>query len=185
MTVHQKERLNKLEYFLLQQDRRYCNTPILKNVFNSIDKKDICIEKSSRIDDITSVFVESNKRMQYIDILDMQLFIVSEEMKALLEMYEPQMIFKTISMIDFNNQVNTLYYLPIIEEVDCISGKSVFNLDKSVLKKIVIKEENIADKSIFRLKGVDTPYIIIRLDLAESIMRRKFKGVKLTRLEKE
>ena len=172
-----------MEYFLMQQDTRYINTPILKNVFQTIDKKKLCPERSGELEEIITFQVVSNKDMNYIDLLDGQLLLVSAKLSALLAKYEPYLEFKTISLVDSDQGVHQLYYLPILPEVHCISTKSEFNLDRSLLKQIVLKETAIDDRSLFKLGGVATPYHIVRLDLAESILRRDFKGIKLTRLQ--
>ena len=174
-----------MEYFLLQQDTRYINVPVLKNVFQTIDKKKICLERNSELEEIMIFQVVSNQDMNYLDLIDGQLLLVSVELSALLAKYEPNLEFKTISLVDFEQGVNQLYYLPILSEVKCISAKSEFNLDRSFLKKVVLKEAEIDDRSIFKLGGVTTPYHVVRLDLAESICRRDFKGIKLTRLQLE
>jgi hypothetical protein len=172
-----------VEYFLMRQDRRYGNTPHFKGVFSQFNMRDLCLERCNRIAEETTIEVEPNKGLQYLDLLDIQLFMVSTKLRKLLAMYEPELIFKRISIIDYSNGRNEIYWLPILEDVDCIAPQSEFNRDKSVLLKIALNEAAINDQSIFRLAGVATPYIVARLDLVESILRRDFEGIKFTRLE--
>lgn len=175
----------EMEYFLMQQDKRYSHPPFILDVFNNIDKRHICKERFMNISPITVLYVKPDAENQYLDVLDRQMFLVSEEVKKLLEKYEPYLKFKIIALIDKENSKTTQYYLPILDKIDCLSEKSQLNLDRSVVKKIVLKEDNIGDKSIFKLDGVSTTYVIVRLDLAESILRRDFIGIKLTRVEVE
>jgi hypothetical protein len=172
-----------MEYFLLQQDKRYINTPHLRDIFNKINKKSINLDKCNQIEAELTFQVDSNKDMNYLDLLGGQLFIVSSALMSLVAKYEPGMIFKTISLIDFENGRKETYWLPILADVACLAPQSELTIDKSFLKKIVLQEVAIPDLSIFRIAGVATPYIIVRLDLAESILRREFQGIKLTRLE--
>lgn len=171
-----------MEYFLMTQDQRYGNTPYFKAVFSQIAPGDICLERCNRIPDETTLAIETNKGLQYLDLLDRQLFMVSTKLRKLLALYDPSMIFKRISTVNFCNGRNEIYWLPILEQVDCIAPQSEFNRDKSVLLKIVLNEEAIKDKPIFRLGGVATPYVVARLDLVESILRRDFEGITFMRL---
>jgi hypothetical protein len=172
-----------MEYFLLQQDRRWINPPHLREVFNKIDKKAICLEKCNQIATEITFQVDSNNEMNYLDVLDGQLFIISSTLISLVTKYEPGMVLKTVSLIDFENGREETYWLPILEDIACLAPQSKLTIDKSILKKIVLQEATIPDLSIFRIAGVGKPYIVVRLDLAESIMRRDFQGIKLTQLE--
>ena len=61
--------------------------------------------------------------------------------------------------------------------------KSEYNLDKSVIKKGVIDYGKTEGKAIFRLKGFGHYYMVGRLDLVESILKRKVRGIGLKELE--
>ncbi|HEY8463668.1 MAG TPA: hypothetical protein VIM29_06575 [Bacillota bacterium] len=174
-----------MEYFLIQQDKRYANAPVLKEVFKTIDKRNICKEFCNRIARVTTFSVVPNKEINYLDFLDGQLLLVSTPLQNLFAKYQPDLLFKQVVLIDFENGHTETYWLPILERVACIGTGSKFNRDQSVLQRIVLKEAAIPDLSLFQLEGVTAPYVIVRLDLAESIMRRNFKGIKLTRLAKE
>lgn len=174
-----------MKYFLIKQDHRYINTPFILNLFERIDKRNISKEGARNIPPITVLYVKPNPDNQYTDILDRQLFLVSEKLKKLLEKYESFLEFKTMVLIDQENCKTIQYYLPIFDKIACLSEKSQLNLDKSVINKIILTESVIGDKSIFKIDGVTNTYIIIRLDIAESILRRDFKGITLTSVDVE
>ena len=94
-------------------------------------------------------------------------------------------MFKTLALIDkvHNKQVN--YYLPIVEELEVLSEATEFNLNKTVVRKLILDEEKMKQlsKKIFKIKESSKPLIIVRLDIAESLLRRNFKGIKLERVE--
>ena len=54
---------------------------------------------------------------------------------------------------------------------------------KSIIRKGVIDYEKTEGKAIFRLKGFDHYYMVGRLDLVESILKRNVKGIGLKELE--
>ena len=45
------------------------------------------------------------------------------------DMYEPYIPYKEIILLDQKFQRMEVYYLPILEEVDCLHEKSEYNLD--------------------------------------------------------
>ncbi|SNS15380.1 hypothetical protein SAMN05446037_100517 [Anaerovirgula multivorans] len=174
-----------MEYFLIQQDKRYIHAPIILNLFNRIDRRHISKDSSTNIPRISVLYIKSNKNTQFIDLLDRQLFLLSDELKKLVEKYEPYLKFKIMQLIDAENSKTAQYHLPILDTIDCLSEKSELNRDKSIIKRAVLEEKKIEDKSIFKIGGVSSTYVAIRLDLAESILRRAFSGINLTRVEVE
>ena len=56
-------------------------------------------------------------------------------------------------------------------------------MNKTIVKKIVLDGKKVQGKKIFKIKGGDKPLIVVRLDVAESLLRRGFTGIKLTPLE--
>lgn len=71
----------------------------------------------------------------------------------------------------------------IFQEIECLSEKSELNLNKTVVKKIILDKEKIKNKKIFKIKESLKTLVVIRLDVAESLLRREFKGMCLERLE--
>ena len=56
-------------------------------------------------------------------------------------------------------------------EVDCLSENSQVSPDKSHVKKLCL-QHNFDSASIFKVAGLMTDVVMIRLDVAESLMRR-------------
>jgi len=106
-------------------------------------------------------------------------------MKKIIEKYDRNIVFKTLVLIDSLHDRQENYSLPIFEEIECLSDKAELNLNKTVVKKIVLNKEKIKDKKIFKIKESSKPLIVIRLDVAESLLRRDFRGIKLERLQVE
>lgn len=176
---------NSMDYFLLSQDKRCTNTPQIKELFKNINPKYMNIFDADKIDDGIPLFIKSEENIQYADVLDKQIFIVSEEMKKIMEKYDLDIIFKRLGLIDYEKSEQKIYYLPIFNEVEALSGKSEFNLNKTLVKKIVLDKEKIKNKKIFKIKESDKTLVVVRLDAAESLLRRNFKGISLEKLEIE
>ena len=174
-----------MDYFLLKQDEEYTNEPVLMDVLKKIDVRNINLLNAHKIEDIIIFNVKCTDETEFLDILDRNLFLISEEMKKIIEKYDSGIIFKTMPLIDLPHERQENYYLPIVEEIECLSEKAELNLNKTVVKKIILDKEKIQDKKIFKIKEIFKPLIVIRLDVAESLLRRNYKGISLERLEVE
>ena len=174
-----------MDYFLLKQDERYTNTPRLMDLFNKVDVRNINLLKAHKIEDIIIFKVKVDGKSEFLDILDNQLFLISKAMKEVIEKYDSGILFKTLALIDQLHNKQENYYLPIVEELDALSDAAELNLNKTVVKKLILNKEKIHGKKIFKIKESSKTLIVVRLDVAESLLRRNFKGIKLERLEVE
>ncbi|WP_425448048.1 imm11 family protein [Dethiothermospora halolimnae] len=172
-----------MEYFLLKQDKRYIHTPTYLDLIRKIDVRDINRLDCHKIKDPTIIHIKGDEKAEYLDILHRQIYIISEELKDLMGEYNSNIIFKTIALIDLENQVQQMYYLPIFEEVEALHEQCEFNLNKSVIKKLVLDKEKIGNRNIFVIKGAKEYLVVVRLDVAESILRRNFVGITLEKIK--
>jgi hypothetical protein len=172
-----------MDYFLLKQDERYTNTPRLIDIFNKLDVRNINLLKAHKIEDIIVFKVKTSDGSEFLDILDNQLFLISKPMKEIIEKYDSGIIFKTLALIDKPNNKQKNYYLPIIEELEALSEAAELNLNKTVVRKLILNREKIREKKVFKIKESLRSLIIVRLEVAESLLRRNFKGIKLERVE--
>lgn len=159
--------------------------PILMDLMKQIDLRDINELRAHRIEDTKIFYVKADEESCYLDILDRQLYLVSTRLKKIIEKYEPDLIFKTMPLIDLIHRRQENYYLPIFKEVEALGPSSEFNLDKSVITKLVLDQEKIKGKRIFKIKEGTATQVVIRLDVAESLLRRGFSGLCLEKVAVE
>lgn len=174
-----------MDYFLLKQDERYTNTPRLKDVFNKIVVRNINLLEAHKIPQMIIFQVEADENCEFLDILDNRLFLISDKMKRIIEKFNADILFKSIPLIDSEHDKQKNYFLPIVEEIDALSDNAELNLNKTVVKKIILDKDKIQDKKIFKIKESTKPLIVVRLDVAECLLRRDFKGMKLEELQVE
>ncbi|MCT4509031.1 MAG: hypothetical protein N4A48_09785 [Tepidibacter sp.] len=174
-----------MDYFLLKQDQRYTKTPSIIELARKIDKRNINQLNAHKIEDTTILNIKADSECYFLDILDRQIYLISDTLKKLFEKYEPDIIFKRIAFIDTKKQKQKNYFLPIFEEIEALSSNSEFTLDKSVIKKVILDEKKINNRKIFKIKEGTKTLIVVRLDVAESILRRDFIGIHLEKLEIE
>lgn len=170
-----------MDYFLLKQDNRYTSTPQIINFFQRINSKDLNLLKSDNIPENNSFFVRPSKDNQFIDIIDNPIFLVCEQMRNIMAKYNRNIIFKRAALIDYENKNQKIYNIPIWEEINALHEDSEIKFN--VVKKIVLDKEKVKNRKIFKIKESDKTLVVIRLDVAESLLRREFEGISLERLE--
>lgn len=175
--------LDMADYFLLREDQTYSDAPYLLNWYSLINKKHIHTSRAYMLPKRTLLFLEKNPHVVFTDVLTKPLFLISEAFQQLLEIYEPAVQYKDVVLLDRKSALSCLYYLPILHEVDCLNERSTFNLDRSVIKSAVLEAEKIKHYSIFRIGGLPSTNIVVRLDLVESALRRGMRGFSLQPVE--
>lgn len=174
-----------MEYFRICQDSRYLHTPVFSNPEEIIHKrKAVSIENVDQIQDVNVLFADGPHSLDFLDILDRQFFLVSMEVKKVFAMYEPSMIFKNVCILNNEREEYGQYALPLFRELECVADGSEISLDRSFIKKLRIREMDGLD-SIFKVAGLMTDAVIIRLDVAESLLRRGIRRFTLERVQVE
>lgn len=172
-----------MEYFLLEQDKRYNHTPQIDDFCSQFLRRDFSKNRCNKIQDRNVVFCHSEMPVEKLDVLDRQCFLISERAKQIFGLYEPAMKFKMFCMINNLRMEYYNYFVPILEELDCLSADSETNLDKSVIKRMILDSKQIGSHAIFKIAGINTDKMVARLDVAESLLRRKCKGIQLKPIE--
>lgn len=174
-----------MEYFIISQDKRVLNAVEPMGITKQITKEMLKKENLRKLGDLAiQCDIKENRWKQYIDFIENPISLVSDNLKEILKKYEEKIFLRPVVLADIKELRQDLYWLIIPESVDCLSPKSEFNKDGSI-KKLIIDEKKIGYSKIFKVQGVIENLIIIRLDLAESLLRRDFTGIRLKKVEKE
>ncbi len=172
-----------MEYFRLSQDKRYLHTPIISNLRDIVQRRaDTSYMNASKISDINVGFAKPDNKLDFVDILDDQIYLVSDEIKLVFKIYEPGIEFKAVCILDNVNGLYRSYHIPILREIDCLSPKSIVSPDRTSVKELVLIKDIPQEAAIFKAGGLLTDIVIIRLDVVESILRRKYIKFNLKRL---
>lgn len=163
-----------MDYFWLKQDERHTDVPVLEQVRSKIDRRDIRWRSAHKIPDPIVFYVTAGPESEFLDVMERQLYLVSEEL-----IYEPEAWFIFTPLLDLKGQRQKRYFLPIFPEDMVLSPSSEWSPDRRFVKKPVLAEEKLKGKKIVRVQESDSPLVAVRLDVAESILRRNFTGVRL------
>jgi len=165
-----------MRYFLIETDKNYVYAPQIKNWFKQIDVRDLKKGSYDKIPKRLLLRLIENPNTLFTDVITTPFFLVSKIVKEVAEKFEPNLHFKEFVLLDQMYGKAVEYFLPTLDEIDCLTEESEFNLDHSILTKIVIDLDKVGDNSIFVLSGVKNRYVVVRLDFAESMLRRNAIG---------
>lgn len=173
-----------MDYFWIKEDKSYMHTPVITNLNDIVNRRAaMSLENASNIANINVGFARSQYPLDYIDVLDSQLFLVSEEVKKVFSIYERSLQFKTVCILNNLDGSSYNYYAPLFEKVDCLPDEYKAVRNRNKLGNLIIKAGDAEDHSVFKIAGIDTDIIIIRLDVAESLLRRNIRKLTLERVQ--
>jgi len=164
-------------YFQLRKDGKLDNTPVITNFINTLANPNSLSEKASVF------FIDETDDINYPDFMDRPLFLVSDRLKKIIEIYHPDYTYRVTAFTQLEKRTQKIYWNIDLPIVDCLSEESKIDSHGLVLEA-VIDESKIKNKSIFQIKKSIQSLYVIRLDLAESILRRNMYGFTLTELKR-
>lgn len=169
-----------MRYFLLTENKDFSHRARVTNWNGKIDVSNLVPEKAAEIESRIVLETVPDKEMLYTDIILYPFLMYSEIVYRLIQLFEPNLEHKEI--IFFEKDVSDsigLYYLPILDVVDCLTSKSQYNFDHSDIEYGEIDRSKVGDKAIFVLGGLKKRRVVVRLDLVEALIRREVTGIGL------
>jgi hypothetical protein len=106
--------------------------------------------------------------------------LISDELKNLCCMYNKNQKWMPIVMIDQYKKCH-VYWFWSTEVIGCMSDKTEYNIDRTV-KTLAINTELLKHENNFAVETEIEKMIIVRLDLAESILRRGYIGFTMNKV---
>lgn len=67
-----------------------------------------------------------------------------------------------------------------MQELECLSEKSELLSNRYGIIKVMLDLNKVGEHSIFKIGGIFDDYYVVRLDVAESFLRREAVGISLT-----
>jgi len=140
--------------------------------------------QAGKLEDTNVIFIDSQTEEPYPDVITRPAYLVSNGVRELLGKYDRSLVFKAVPLIDRRTDEQQLYWSLGLDEIECLSDQTVY--DKGCqIRDIVLDETKINNKAIFKLGGTLGTYLIVRLDVAESLFRRPIYGIVLTPVRTE
>lgn len=166
-----------MDYFLIRQDPGYRYAPVMTGFHQKMRRKDFTIQNASKIPERNVMFCDTEKPLEFLDVLDGQLFLVSETVKRVFQMYERGINYKFFCLINNYTGEYGRYYAPILPVIDCLKDSKPVQRDM-----VEVVREAVGTRAVFRIDHAEREMTAIRLDVAESLLRRGLKGIELKRI---
>lgn len=157
------------------------------NDINTIDKEyfnNFTSKKIELLDDIKVAYFSGEEKEEIVDVLIDPVFMVSDNIKRLVNSYDENIEYKGLQIYskDENVKEYPLYWIPLLQEIDCLHYTSKF-YPNGLIEDLVLDIDKIYNKHIFKIANIVEERIIISLKLSESILRRIPYGVNFTKVE--
>ena len=163
-----------MKYFIINENKKITNIPQIINWTKVINPLYLKYGDYHKIAKRNLINIKSDKSTIFPDLIFHPFFLISKEVKEVLDMFEPNQVYKEVVLLDGENELMKLYYLPVLREYNCMAEGTEYNLDKSIIRHGILDTSKIEDKCIFKVANVKNSHIIARLDFVESILRRGF-----------
>lgn len=171
-----------MDYFLLKQDMRYTDIPRLEPITQQIPVWKLPQLQPDDIAQPLALYIRSEEESEFLDYMEEAVPLLSERMMKLWAMYDPAMVFRIVVLMDRERRLQVPYYIPFPVIADVLHPDSQWNQDRRLLKHIILDAAKLQQRKIFRIAGSTRPEIVVRLDTAESMLRRDMTGIRLERL---
>lgn len=173
-----------MKYYLLGWEDGGNPVPRIRNWMDRLDLHAMQKKEIAKLPPRILLYLEENPDTLFSDIISSPFFLVSEMVWDVMRKYGVRAEKREIILLDTENGLTALYYLPLLEECDCLSEKSVFNNSRDTLHEIILDQKKAAGlPPIFGIAGMEKDYVIGRMDFVESILRRGAEGIRVTELK--
>lgn len=170
-----------MEYYIMELDRRVHNKFILQK-FPGTGSVEYDTSDADNVREHTILHTIESDKSSYPDVLEEPLYMVSQKVREVLELYDETAIYKKVSMINTARKTRKEYNVLLIDRMDCLHSDTEFYANKDI-KKLILDKEKIGDRAIFKVTGIGPAYIVVSLDIVESLLRRNCYGIKFKKVE--
>jgi len=170
-----------VEYFILSQDDRIMMPSLPSDMIKALPSQLMRRYKPRELDNALAFNITSKPGVEYPAIMERTIFcLVNTVVKELFSKYDRNIVFTPVILNDVQKGKQHLYWVMDLPGVECLAPETEFHRDRS-LKKIVLDMGKIRHKPIFKIGGTIAERLVIRLDVAESLLRRDtVYGIELT-----
>lgn len=164
-----------MKYYCMYQDKRIQNIFQL-NEFPGEGAVDLDSSYAKKLKDNTALFTTEKENSLYPQMIESPCVMVEKGIYDVIRMYDPEIIFKSVSIINREKKTNRNYYLALLDRLDCLHESSEFHKDHSVAR-LVLDKSKIKNVHMFKIQGISPNTVIVSMDIVESILRREWFGI--------
>lgn len=158
-----------MDYFIMKTDNRLCRLPQIQfpqEIFETENSKTFI------------VYVKENNGLtiEYADYLEKPGPLIAEKFHHILQKYQHDVVFRRIMLVEKDTGQQTPYYLMFPPEIMCADRNETKCDAGGNVRDFVLNTEKVGKRAIFCAKDFNRQ-LVVRLDVAESILRREANGI--------
>ncbi len=159
-----------MKYYQIVVDAHYI-PPVPVGWYGKIDQKTVAEKKSYEMPLHLLFETESHMQMVFTDVIVFPCLMVSGIVRDVVMRYMPRTGFTRVILFDKARGCSKAYYMPHL--------RSAGHIKKDINGSIAVEKELLGDEAVVKMDGIDKTYIIMRMDIVESVLRRGTVGVGL------
>lgn len=171
-----------MKYYLIETDERN-KIPYQINKNRAVDIRMLTKEKISQLPMWNVVEMNFPKEGFFPDLLCSPCLFLSRSFMETVMMYQGEVPYKGVKLWERESGINETYFMPVLEEVECIAEETQYNRIGNRVVKLVLDQDKISPYAVFKIKDYEENCIVGRMDFVESILRRDIEGIKLTEID--
>ena len=166
-----------MRYYLLKQNKSITDAPEVNDFYEGIRTEDLTLSNEKKVPSRTLKTVKNNEHIIFPSLMINPVLMFVREVYKVVKVYNPHIITKQLILLDQESEKAEVYYIPILKRIDCIADISKINPMGGYIDKPHLKLGPIEDASLFALEGTLTTHVIMRMDMAESLLNRNYTGI--------
>lgn len=173
-----------MRFFTMEQDKMLQDMIELRE-FDIRGPRHIFQKKDGAIlNPSTTLYLAEKSGEALPDFIQSPIPLVSDMVKKVLDVYEDDMVFRSVSLVDKKREAIFLYHTLLPEEHEMLSDQTEYYPNGSV-KRLVLDRKKIGEHKVFWLdtKRFRNPFV--SLEVVESILRRNPIGILFEEVEVE
>ena len=166
-----------MDYFIMKTDERLCKLPQMQ-IPKELSLTEITKEKISKLTAASVVYVKGNHGLgiDYPDYLERPIPLIADKFKKILQKYQKDVLFHRVMLIEKETGLQKPYFLMMPPEITCADNKEIQYDVGGNVRNFILNMEKVGKHKIFLAKDC-REQILVRLDVAESILRRNANGI--------
>jgi len=170
-----------VEYFIMRQDPKLMKVAQIKDWAHAMEDVNPMGQLRLAEHETRVMFMVDELYNEYPDFFERPIKLIGTKLKRIMSLYQPNIYFETVALVEPKNEKQHIYHWIDAPEIDCASELSKRHFGK--LLEIVLDVKKVGNQRIFHITG--DPRLIVRLDVAESILRRIPYGITFERIKLE
>jgi len=163
-----------MDYFIMRQDHRILYMPQLM-LPKSLQLDNITREQIESFQKTDIIYVKENQDNEYPGYIEKSIKLISNRIMRIMSKYQQNIIFKPVILIEKENNRQVEYHFMVPPEIECGEETSIRDAVGNV-KEFILDEKKVGSFRIFLARDYGNN-LLVRLDVAESILRREVYGV--------